>query len=91
MGTDAVHGGDDGKRNTSGDQSIFDCRSAGLVSPELSEPMRSCAGRCAPTYEPPVNIDRENRRSPAIYSLTICESASDENPPDGGHRAGYRM
>jgi hypothetical protein len=35
MGTDAVHGGDDGKRNTSGDQSIFDCRSAGLVSPEL--------------------------------------------------------
>jgi hypothetical protein len=26
--------GDDCERNTSGDQSIFDCRRAGLVSPE---------------------------------------------------------
>jgi hypothetical protein len=35
LAADAVHDGDDGKRNASGDQSIFDCRCGGLVDPKL--------------------------------------------------------
>ena len=36
MGTDTVHDGDDGERNASSDQSIFDRGSGGLVSAEFA-------------------------------------------------------
>jgi hypothetical protein len=37
LGADAVHDGNDGKRNPSGDQSIFDCRGRCLVSPKFPD------------------------------------------------------
>jgi hypothetical protein len=57
LGAEAVHNGDDGKRNTSGDQSVFDCRSAGLVSPKLPN-QYDHPWTLLPNPQATVNIDR---------------------------------
>jgi hypothetical protein len=79
LGADAVHDGDDRKRDTGRDQSIFDCRSAGLVSAEF--PNQCDHGRTMlPIYEATVNTCRESSPQQGNFG--------DENPPDGEPSSG---
>jgi hypothetical protein len=82
LAADAVHDGYDDKRDSSGKQSIFDRRSAGLVRAEFST-NAIMSGRCFPIREATVNIDRDKQPQSGVSILTICESAAAKTRPMG--------